>query len=49
MLSKREDQVLEILKTQRVNQEISKRILMFMREKDLIVRGPDATELLKKK
>ena len=49
MLSKREDQVLEILKTQRVSQEISKRILMFMREKDLIVRGLDAMELLKKK
>ena len=49
MLSKREDQVLEILKTHQVNQEISKRILMFMKEKDLIVRGPDATELLKKK
>ena len=45
MLSKREDQVSEILKIQRVNQEISKRILMFMREKDLIVRGPVATEL----
>ena len=49
MLSKREDQLLEILKTQRVSQEISKRILMFMREKDLIVRGLDAMELLKKK
>ena len=49
MLSKREDQVLEILKTHQVNQEIFKRILMFMREKDLIVRGLDATELLKKK
>ena len=49
MLSKREDQVLEILKTQRASQEISKRILMFMREKDLIVRGLDVTELLKKK
>ena len=44
-----EDQVLEILKTQQVSQEISKRILMFMREKDLIVKGLDATELLKKK
>ena len=49
MLSKREDQVLEILKTHQVNQEISKRILMFMKEKDLIVRGLDAMELLKKK
>ena len=49
MLSKKEDQVLEILKTQQVNQEISKRTLMFMREKDLIVRGLDVTELLKKK
>ena len=49
MLSKREDQVLEILKTHQVNQEISKRILMFMREKDLIVKGLDATELSKKK
>ena len=49
MLSKKGDQVLEILKTHQVNQEISKRILMFMREKDLIAKGLDATELLKKK